>query len=167
MFYLHMHCAASMARQRHPWDCPFPAHLKGCPTLLRTQTPISASLDCQPLALECHSRVGVQLPIALPAQPRALLSQSHLQSLSPGHSQPTLTPGGCLVTMAVVVLVPPASLLPAAVLGQSWLVSPGEPPGSVGPNEEHIWTASYFKWNSCQTQAGFGMSIKLDIGNSF
>lgn len=43
-----------------------PTRLKGCPILLITQELISASLDCQPLALICHSRTGLQLPTTFP-----------------------------------------------------------------------------------------------------
>lgn len=40
--------------------------------------------------------------------------------------------------MAVAVLVLPCSCL--ELWGRSWLVFPGEPPGSTGADGEHIWT---------------------------
>jgi len=70
------------------------------------------------------------------------------------------------VTMAVAAPVSPAALILAGVVGPGWYaLGRLQPPW--GPDGDHICTRLYFKWNSCQTPAGHGMSVKLDISNYF
>lgn len=98
------------------------------------------------------------MDLAVPVQPlsRVLLYPTH----GPGsHFSP--------VTVALAALVLPAALLLDGVVGQALAGIPWRHPSTCWGGRQHIWTRLYFKWNSCQTPAGFGMSIKLVIGNYF